>query len=366
MAKTKKSNGEGTISYESDRKMYRARLVAPDGKRISKRFPTKKEAMEWIAVIQADICKNVYVAPNSLRLGEWLSEYLITYKAPKVRPKTLDRYIQTAKHIAPIAEVELQKLTAHTVQQFYNELPPMSASSKNKVHKLLKAAITKACAIDLLSKNFMQAVEAPPVPKVEVQVFTTEEIGKILQTAKTSRYYSKYYPFFLLAATTGARLGELLGLKAPNVKPNYIYIDNSLQAVRGKLTDMPPKTAAGVRKITIAPEVSKALRLASASSGPVLPFNRYVFHTRNGTPIAPRNMERIWKSLLQEAGVEYKNFHVLRHTMATQLLANGVSIAEVAKRLGHSKISHTLNLYSHAVPNYDEGIPDIISKAYAL
>ena len=42
MAKTKKSNGEGTISYESDRKMYRARLIAPDGKRISKRFPTKK------------------------------------------------------------------------------------------------------------------------------------------------------------------------------------------------------------------------------------------------------------------------------------------------------------------------------------
>ena len=73
-----------------------------------------------------------------------------------------------------------------------------------------------------------------------------------------------------------------------------------------------------------------------------------------------------YQQLLQEAGVEYKNFHVLRHTMATQLLANGVSIAEVAKRLGHSKISHTLNLYSHAVPNYDEGIPDIISKAYAL
>ena len=136
--------------------------------------------------------------------------------------------------------------------------------------------------------------------------------------------------------------------------------------MHGKLTDTPPKTAAGVRKINYRAEVSKALRLANASSGSVLPFNRYVFHTRNGTPIAPRNMERIWKALLQEAGVEYKNFHVLRHTMATQLLANGVSIAEVAKRLGHSKISHTLNLYSHAVPNYDEGIPDIINKAYAL
>ncbi len=366
MPKTKKSNGEGSISYENDRQTYRARLVAPNGKRISKRFNTKKEAMEWLAVTQADIYKNTYVAPNTLRLGEWISEYLITYKAPKVRPKTLERYIQTAKYLAPIAGVELQKLTAHTVQQCYNELPPMSPSSKNKVHKLLKAAITKACAIDLMAKNIMQAVEAPPVPKVEIQVFTTEEISKILQTAKNSRYYSKYYPFFLLAATTGARLGELLGLKTKNVKTDYIYIDNSLQAVRGMLVDMPPKTAAGIRKITISSDVAKVLKLACAPSGTMLSFSRYVFHTRNDTPISPRNMERIWKALLKEACVEYRNFHVLRHTMATQLLSNGVSIAEVAKRLGHSKISHTLNLYSHAVPNYDEGIPDIINKAYAL
>ncbi|MDY6029857.1 MAG: tyrosine-type recombinase/integrase [Acidaminococcaceae bacterium] len=366
MPKSKKSNGEGSISYESDRQMYRARLVSPDGKRISKRFRAKKEAMEWLAVTQADIYKNTYVSPNSLRLGDWLSEYLVTYKAPKVRPKTLERYIQTAKYLEPISGIELQKLTAHTVQQFYNELPQMSPSSKNKVHKLLKAAITKACAIDLMARNIMQAVEAPPVPKVEIQVFTKEEISKILQTAKNSRYYSKYYPFFLLAATTGARLGELLGLKTTNVKTGYIYIDNSLQAVRGALMDMPPKTAAGVRKITIAPEVIKVIRSTCSSSGCTLPFSRYVFHTRNGTPISPRNMERIWKALLKEAGVEYRNFHVLRHTMATQLLSNGVSIAEVAKRLGHSKISHTLNLYSHAVPNYDEGIPDILNKAYAL
>ncbi len=89
MPKTKKSNGEGSISYENDRQTYRARLVAPNGKRISKRFRTKKEAMEWLAVTQADIYKNTYVSPNSLRLGDWLSEYLVTYKAPKVRPKNV-------------------------------------------------------------------------------------------------------------------------------------------------------------------------------------------------------------------------------------------------------------------------------------
>ena len=273
--------------------------------------------------------------------------------------------MQSAAYLAPIANMPLQKLTAHNIQQFYNELPEMSPSSKNKIHKLLKSAVTKACAIDLLAKNFMLAVEAPPVPKVRVQVFTKEEIHTILHTIYTDQYYEKYYPFFLLAVTSGARLGELLGLKTKNIGKGYIFIDNSLQYVKGKLVDMPPKTEAGERRITIPSNVESILK-AAVRADKVRSFDGYTFHTRNGTPYSPRNMERIWKRVLQLAGIEHKNFHVLRHTMATQLLAEGVSIAEVAKRLGHSKISHTLNLYSHAIPDYDKEIPNIIEKIYAI
>lgn len=362
---SKKSNGEGSISYEADRKMYRARITDPQGKRLSQRFKTKKEAIEWLALIKADISKNAYIQPNSITLGSWILEFLQTYKAPKVRPKTLERYMQSAAYLSPITNMPLQKLTAHHVQKFYNELPPMSPSSKNKIHKLLKSAVTKACAIDLLAKNFMLAVEAPSVPKVEVQVFTEDEIKNILHTIYTDQYYEKYYPFFLLAVTTGARLGELLGLKTKNIGKGYIFIDNSLQYVRGKLVDMPPKTNAGVRRVTIPSNVESILK-AAVYADKVRSFDGYVFHTRNGTPYSPRNMERIWKRILVLAGIEHKNFHVLRHTMATQLLANGVSIAEVAKRLGHSKVSHTLNLYSHALPDYDKEIPGILEKIYAV
>lgn len=93
MAKNKKSNGEGSISFEADRKMYRARFTDPQGKRLSQRFKTKKEAKEWLAVLQADISKNTYVQPNSISLGSWMLDFLQTYKAPKVRPKTLERYM---------------------------------------------------------------------------------------------------------------------------------------------------------------------------------------------------------------------------------------------------------------------------------
>ena len=184
-----------------------------------------------------------------------------------------------------------------------------------------------------------------------------------MHTVYTDQYYEKYYPFFLLAVTTGARLGELLGLKTKNIGKGYIFIDNSLQYVRGKLVDMPPKTNAGVRRVTIPSNVESILK-AAVYADKVRSFDGYVFHTRNGTPYSPRNMERIWKRVLVLAGIEHKNFHVLRHTHATQLLANHVPLIEVSRRLGHSKASITLDLYGHAIPGYDKQIPEKVQSIF--
>jgi integrase len=58
--------------------------------------------------------------------------------------------------------------------------------------------------------------------------------------------------------------------------------------------------------------------------------------------------------------------HTLRHTHATELLAAGIPIVEVARRLGHSKISHTLELYGHAIKNYDEKIAKKVQELYVV
>ena len=91
-----------------------------------------------------------------------------------------------------------------------------------------------------------------------------------------------------------------------------------------------------------------------------------IFQSKNGTPLRPNQIERAWKSILLLASVPHKKFHVLRHTHATQLLANGVPLLEVSKRLGHSRASHTLDLYGHAIPGYDASLPNKISKIFNL
>ena len=256
----------------------------------------------------------------------------------------------------------MQKLTAIKVQQFFNDTD-VSDNGKLKMYKLLKAACTKAYDLELLKKNIMVNVETPKYVQKEIEIFTQEEISRLLNYLENDRYYKRYMLLISLAIATGARLGELLGLKLKAVKTDSIVINNSLQDVGGKLVDMPPKTKAGYREVTISEAMAYCLRNA-ASFGNVLSFDQYVFHTKNGTPIAPRNFERTWKKILSNAEIPYKHFHALRHTHATQLLANGIPILEVSKRLGHAKPSHTLVLYGHSLKGYDKTLPDKIKKIF--
>lgn len=367
MAGKKRINGEGSIAYENAREKYRAAITDPNGKRIIKRFDSHSDADKWLSNIKSEIFKGQYIPPSDITLGEWIIEWLTTYIAPNVRPKTIIRYKQTAANLITINNIRLQNLTAHTIQKFYNDLQ-ISNNAKNKLHKLLKSAITKAHVLEIVNKNIMLAVDTPKVEKTEIIIFTKNELQKILETLKnpkTDIRLRKYYPLILLAMTTGARLGEILGLKWSCVGENKIIINNSLQDIAGMLTDMPPKTQAGNRKITVPQEVITAIN-SLRSDRKIIELNSYVFHTLHRTPYSPRNIERIWKSILIASQIQHKKFHCLRHTHATELLANGVPLLEVAKRLGHSKASHTLDLYGHAIPGYDNMIPTKIKKIYFI
>ncbi len=69
-------------------------------------------------------------------------------------------------------------------------------------------------------------------------------------------------------------------------------------------------------------------------------------------------MRRLWHPLLDRAGLPRFGFHVLRHTHASLLLASGASVREVADRLGHSRASTTLDVYSHSLPGAGRGLAD--------
>lgn len=362
--KTKKRNGSGSIYFEEARQKWVASIKATDGSRPKERFDTWEEADAWLTKTKNSFLEGSYVPADSITLGEWVLNWLITYKKPAVRPGTYIRYKQTAAHLTPIAGVKLQNITTGEIQEFLNNLPPMSSSSKNKIYKQLAGAFKKARSLNMIKIDPVLEVTYVKVEHKEIEVFTYFEIRKIigkLTLPKTPKYFKKYYPLIMLAITTGMRDGEILGLKTKYLELNksQLKVRNSLQDIENILTDCEPKTTASKRTLPLLHEVVELLRWQLSQRKVIsIDGDDYVFQTFKGTPIWPKNLNRVWHKILEFCDVPYKNFHVLRHTYATELLATGVPLLEVSRKLGHSKASYTLDIYGHAIPGYTKEYAD--------
>lgn len=363
------SKGQGTISYDKVHNSYRAYYVTPAGRRISKRFKEKKEAAAWLADQQSKANSGNFTEPSNITLGSWLVTWIQEYKKAAISQRTLERYVELAGKCATVAGIKLQQLTVPQVQALYSQLAGdgLSAHTIDKVHKVLKAAMKKALQVGLVPRNIIDAVEPPKFERThEIVTFTRTEVDAILSAAREHNQ-GRYYCFILLAITTGMRLGELLALRWSDLNPlrREVSISRNLQQAKSGIIINPPKTKAGRRTISIPAQVVSALQELKHGRK-IESIDALIFVTSTGTPYSPRNIEHAWKRIMRRAGIPYRNFHVLRHTHCTDLLAAGVPIVEVARRVGHARISHTLELYGHAIPSYDKEIAGKVSNLYLV
>jgi integrase len=155
------------------------------------------------------------------------------------------------------------------------------------------------------------------------------------------------------------RQGEALGLKwdAVDLTAGTLEVRVALQRIEGTWKHVEPKLARSRRTIALPSMAIAALkshrvrqleeRLAAGAD-----WNEqgFVFAGRNGNPIEPSNLTRIFRRLLRAAEVPLIRFHDLRHSCATFFLAQGCDPRTIMEILGHSQISLTMNTYSHVLP----------------
>ena len=176
---------------------------------------------------------------------------------------------------------------------------------------------------------------------VAARFFSAEEARRIIAAAP-----EPYATIYAVAAMTGLRAGELLGLKVSDIDftQNLIFVQRSLW--NGQL--QAPKSQTSVRVIPIPESLAKRLaRFVSQWKPNTLEL---LFATRIGTPIdASKCTQRKLQPLLKKLGIQKAGLHAFRHTCASLLVSQGASLRIAQQQLGHSDPRITLAVYSHVI-----------------
>jgi len=251
-------------------------------------------------------------------------------------------------------------LTADGVRRWHADLvsrgPGLSTAAK--CYRLLRAILNTAVEDHHLVANPCTIRGAGTESAPERPVPT---IGQVYELADAIA--PRYRALVLLAALGGLRRGELLALTRQDVDLLHRTVTIRVQRQEGRSGEMvigPPKTAAGRRTISLAPSVVTCLqehrkqqlehrmRLGQGRQADAA----LVFPGDEDQPWKPDLLTNAFGRAMASIGLPHR-LHSLRHTHASALIASGMDILTISRRLGHTSAALTLGVYGHLISSKD-------------
>lgn len=268
---------------------YVVDTAAPGAPRRQRRgggYATKADATAAMNELQSGIAGGTFVEPSRQTVGAFLEEWLAGIRG-EVRGGTWRSYRDAVtNYIAPrIGDVPLQALTRNRVRSLYQELAAggrvrggtgLAPKTVHNVHLALRKALGDAVEDRLLLSNPADAAHRLPAGRPEMTTWSRDELGRFLGSARNDPRFA----LWRLAATTGMRRGEVLGLRWRDVDLEAGRLRVTQQRVRGAegLGYGAPKTAKGRRSVALDPATAALAALAEAAASDrarlVPPFSR--------------------------------------------------------------------------------------------
>lgn len=277
-----------------------------------------------------------------------------------------------------LGETRLQALTPDQLNAFYGELlrvgrrdgkSGLSPKTVHNVHVMLHKALHDAVRWGYLPRNVAE-FSGPPKQTSSGKVmrtWTPDELRSFLEHVSNDPNYAAW----VLAANTGMRRGEVLGLRWQDIDfdRRRLSIRQTIISIDYRVEISEPKTARGRRSVALDSGTVTALRAHRAGQnqlklmlGEAWQDNDLVFCRDDGSPIHPDRFTQMFDKHVKDSGLPRIRLHDLRHTHATLALAAGIHPKVVSERLGHSTVAFTMDVYSHAVPSMEAEAAETIAN----
>lgn len=352
---------------------------------------TKRKAQDELVQLMDAARRGDYVDPSKATLGDFLNRWERDWAALNVSPKTLERYKELLSvHVRPsLAAMPIQKLQPVHLAELYARLlregrqpsrgkesrtPAVGLSPRTvgHVHRVVHKALRIAVEWGVTSRNAASVTKPPKVHDTEIEIISEDQARQILQQLRGRSLYM----VALLGLTTGMRRGELLALRWSDVDldSGKLRVEQSLEQTKsGGLRFKAPKTKHGRRTIGLPASVvaelrthwkqqqERRLRLGMGKT----PSEGLVLAAWDGSTRSPNSTTKEWARALAELKLPQVSMHALRHTHASQLIASGMDVLTISRRLGHSSPTITLGVYGHLFSNTDDRAVQVMEAAFA-
>lgn len=352
-----------------------------DGKRKQKwhgGFKTKREAERVLAEVLQTVEQQTYVAPQRLTLAEFVVSEWLPIMQTQVKVSTWDSYRRNLqKHVLPVlGSRPLQQLTAAHLNALYRSLlepggkpgaRALAPKTVRNIHIVISKVLSDAMDHGAIGRN-VAANARPPKHRAsragEMQFWTPEELAEFLQSVRDDELYALWH----LAAMTGLRRGELLGLRWQDIdmKRKRLAVRQTLISVAYEVQLSTPKSHtarvidldAATLDVLVQHRRRQNSEIPSSNPG----FEDAVFRKANGGPLHPDVVRTMFDRRVKRSSVHRIRFHDLRHTHATIALRAGVPVKVMSERLGHATPAFTLQQYAHVIPGMQAEAAEAISN----
>ena len=274
------------------------------------------------------------------------------------KQKIAERYFKSL-FLLKMEEIKIEDIQLCFEDEYFQSL---SSYRKNKILEQLKAIFKFANTYLDIQNNptdYFQTYALTSAERIkEVEILEIDEFNRMLKeiTPKHRVYRNLFYVLYW----TGMRLNEANSITFRDVRNHRIYLTKQWDKYRNDWVKLKTKTSK--RRIKLDRDLERVIREQKKRYENEPDFNEdwFVFGGKRQLPYT--TMDRIKNKACKAAGIKQVKIHSFRHSHASNLLHSGVPLFKVSRRLGHSSVSMTADLYGHLIEDEEDEIMDAIAE----